>query len=344
MEETQRYQALDGIRGVAILLVLVSHARTAKGMPDYPQWYWHLADVGNLGVRIFFVLSGFIITHLLLREAHRTSNISLRAFYIRRAFRITPPIIGMMCVVGLGVWLGYFEVPRRQLLMILAFVGNYATVHNGWTIGHLWSLAVEEQFYLLWPAVLACTVRKPQLRYLFIMVSFLLAPTMRALNVLYGAGTPFGFFENSDALAMGAFAALVLVDSNFARLRRILETVPSLLSAAMIVVLQLDPVSDLARAAIRNPLIHLFLAALILRVIRSEPDLGMRILSSPPLVFIGTISYSLYLFQQPALNQPPAPGMIGVPWSILAAFIFAIASYYFIERQSAKWRSRILQQ
>jgi peptidoglycan/LPS O-acetylase OafA/YrhL len=159
---TTRYQALDGVRAVAIFGVLLSHAMESPGMPQYPSWWWHLGDLGNLGVRIFFVLSGFIITHILLRESARHNRIDLRAFYVRRVFRIIPPLAALMGVVALGMALGYWQVPVRQFLLSLFFLGNYPWGGvGGWTLGHLWSLAVEEQFYLLWPAVLAFTIWRP---------------------------------------------------------------------------------------------------------------------------------------------------------------------------------------
>jgi|GEM_PF-5512959 len=147
-QEMTRYQALDGVRAVAILFVLLAHVRGSSGAPEYPSWWWHLGDIGNLGVRIFFVLSGFIITHILLRESARWKRIDIRAFYVRRVFRIIPPLAALMGVVALGMVLGCWQVSMRQFLMTLAFLGNYTS--GCWILSHLWSLAVEEQFYLLW--------------------------------------------------------------------------------------------------------------------------------------------------------------------------------------------------
>ena len=315
---------------------------TALDMPAYPQWWWHLGELGSLGVRVFFVLSGFIITHLLLRETHREGSISLRAFYIRRFFRIIPPVVVYMSLVGVGMAFGFLQVPIKQFIMTLVFLGNYALVADGWTIGHLWSLAVEEQFYLFWPIVLTFTIRHARRRWLFILSGIVLAPAIRILSQVYGTGIQAGFFENSDALATGAFAALIFSGSGFVRLLRFMESVPAWLSGVMIFVFHYEPTPELLKQAVCYPLIHFCVAALILRVIRVERDPVAKLLSTRPLVFIGAISYSLYLFQQPVFNRPPLEMLPGFPWSIVLAFSLAIASHYCVELPSMKWRDRFL--
>jgi len=341
-DKTLRYRALDGMRAVAILFVLSAHARSSVDMPAYPQWWWHLGDLGSLGVRIFFVLSGFIITHLLLRESSREGSISLRAFYIRRIFRIIPPVIVFMSLVGVGMALGYLQVPIKQFIMALVFLGNYVGASSGWTIGHLWSLAVEEQFYLFWPMVLAFTIRHARYRWLFIFTSLVLSPAIRVWGQVHGTGNPQGFIENSDALAMGALAAMIFSGAGFVRLSRFMESVPAWVSGLMILVFHYEPISEILKQALCYPLIHFCVAALILRVIRVERDPVAKLLSMRPLVFIGAISYSLYLFQQPVFNRPPLEMLPGFPWHIVLVFALAIASHYCVELPFMKWRERFL--
>ncbi len=311
-------------------------------MPDYPSWWWHLGDLGNLGVRIFFVLSGFIITHILLREGDRHARIDIRAFYVRRVFRIIPPLGVMMGVVLLGMALAWWTVPVRQFLMALAFLGNYSGPAGSWTIGHLWSLAVEEQFYLLWPAVLVFTIRRSGPRMVFILAGLALAPAMRVLGPACGMDNPGGFLENSDSLAMGALAAILFAAKAPGRVRRMMESVPVFFSGMLIVMLNVEPIPAPVRVAVCYPLIHLCVAALILRLIQARNDPGTKLLSAPPFVFVGVISYSLYLYQQLAFNRPHPPGFPGFPWSVLLAFALATVSHFCIERPAAKWRDRFL--
>ena len=312
-------------------------------MLEYPRWWWHLGDLGILGVRIFFVLSGFIITHLLLRESDRRGDISLRAFYVRRAFRIIPPVVALLGIVGLGVLYGYVQVPARQFVLSLAFLGNYVGASGSWTLGHLWTLGVEEQFYLFWPAVLALTIRCGKRRLFFVLGSLVLAPFLRVIHLAHGAISLEGFVENSDALAMGALAAMIFSGAMFVRFRRLLESVPALVSGLMIFVFHLEPVPAALKVTVCYPLIHLCVAALILRVIKVARDPGTRMLSVRPMVFIGVISYSLYLFQQPVFNRPPLAVLPGFPWSVLLAFGLATASHFCIERPSMKLRDRFLE-
>jgi len=165
---------------------------------------------------------------------------------------------------------------------------------------------------------------------------------MRALGPAHGLNYPGGFIENSDSLAMGAFAAILFAAKAPGLIRRIMESTPVFLSCLMIVLLNLDPIPALVRVAVCYPLIHVFVAALILRLIQVRSDPGTRLLSTPPFVFVGVISYSLYLFQQVAFNRPPTAALPGFPWSILVAFAFATASHFCIERPAAKLRDRFL--
>ncbi len=136
-----RIPCLDGFRCLAILLVIVCHS-----LPDCnPPW------LGKLGVDIFFGLSGFLITALLLNERAQTGRIDLAAFYKRRAFRILPPALVFLAAVGIG---GLFKT-RLELAATLLFFRNYLPIqHGSYATGHLWSLAVEEHFYMLWPGLL----------------------------------------------------------------------------------------------------------------------------------------------------------------------------------------------
>src|SRR5262249_13186535 len=114
---------------------------------------YRLGDVANLGVRTFFVISGYLITTLMLQERERTGRISLRHFYLRRTFRIFPPFYAFLAVlIGLPA-AHLIHVSGRSLLMSATYTINFRADREWW-IGHLWSLSVEEQFYLTWPTIM----------------------------------------------------------------------------------------------------------------------------------------------------------------------------------------------
>jgi len=143
--------SLDGIRALSIALVILSHAQVTVGFPGWIPGV--IADHGTLGVHIFFVISGFLITTLLLQESKSRGDISLGLFYARRTLRIFPPCYLFLAAIASATWFGIIRVPARLFLFAVTYTVNYAT-QGIWIVGHLWSLAVEEQFYLVWPLTL----------------------------------------------------------------------------------------------------------------------------------------------------------------------------------------------
>lgn len=154
---SSRLPCLDGLRAVGIIFVIVCHLQYVVS--------WHPRGIvkaiwnglGPLGVNIFFGLSGYLITHLLVKEFRRSGTVSLKNFYMRRALRIFPAFyvyLGVIC--SLVIW-GVLEIPTAQLARAAIYLTNYFPCYGTpdfWFVGHTWSLAVEEQFYLFWPVML----------------------------------------------------------------------------------------------------------------------------------------------------------------------------------------------
>ena len=158
--------ALDGIRGVAIVIVVALHTVALKPFPFFSnRWVEHPIEYGFLGVDLFFVLSGFLITTLLLVEWDGSDRVRFGAFYWRRVLRLLPALALLLVVVsGYGFVTG---IPKRAtvgtVLTVALYVKNYVNVNTTGIsqlgLGHLWSLSVEEQFYLVWPAMLVGLLR-----------------------------------------------------------------------------------------------------------------------------------------------------------------------------------------
>jgi peptidoglycan/LPS O-acetylase OafA/YrhL len=149
--------SLDGWRAVAILLVLLGHS-----MEDLAAWAQQMGAtidllslkyIGMHGVHIVFGLSGFLITSKLIADEQKHGRISLWGFYIRRTFRILPATLFFLFAVGALALAGVLDVTLGRWLSSLLFSANYSTADYSWYLGHFWSLAVEEHFYLIWPAV-----------------------------------------------------------------------------------------------------------------------------------------------------------------------------------------------
>jgi len=144
---------LDGLRAIAVILVLLGHGRRTAGFPDAQPLRW-LGQVGSVGVEIFFVLSGFLITVLMLREIERTGRLSLRAFYLRRILRIVPAYVCLLIAVASLEYFGLSHPQRKDWVGALTYTVNFVPGRD-WDLGHCWSLSIEEHFYLAWPLLVA---------------------------------------------------------------------------------------------------------------------------------------------------------------------------------------------
>src|ERR1700722_13578240 len=161
-----RIPSLDGLRAIAISLVFIGHAaaQTAEGGHFFFLWVY-----ANFGVQIFFVISGYLITTLLLREHDRTGSISLADFYRRRAYRILPAAYAFILTIFVLQWK---TLTKWDVSSSLLYLLNYDS-GRPWNLGHLWSLSVEEQFYLLWPLTLLLFFRN---RVKILAAAFLATP------------------------------------------------------------------------------------------------------------------------------------------------------------------------
>jgi peptidoglycan/LPS O-acetylase OafA/YrhL len=150
--QSDRLPSLDGLRAISIVIVVGAHAVGTFGAPGWLQPLAFFIN-GSLGVRIFFCISGFLITYLLLQERKHTGLIDLKAFYVRRALRILPAAYAFIAVLAILTAAGLLRLPACNFVTALTFTKNYGCVVLA--DAHLWSLGVEEQFYLLWPFIVA---------------------------------------------------------------------------------------------------------------------------------------------------------------------------------------------
>jgi peptidoglycan/LPS O-acetylase OafA/YrhL len=328
-----RIPSLDGLRGISISLVLLGHINGTRNAPDLG--FMHaVGDAANMGVRVFFVISGLLITSLLIEEAQRSGRISLPMFYLRRTFRIFPAYYALLLVVWIGAALGKLELKDGDLLHAVTYTTNFH-YDRAWYLGHTWSLAVEEQFYLLWPAaiVVAGLARAPFIAAGVLVVS----PVCRALIMRYVPSWRVGVGESfptiADSLAIGCLLAFVR-DRLWAdpRYRRALAWggAPLALLAVILVLNRLQSVLAFS-LTVGESLENLAIALLVERSIRTPGDLTGRLLNSRGLVWIGLLSYSIYLWQQLLLNRNSDAWYNAFPVNAILVAPVAVASYYLIE-------------
>lgn len=344
MAEPGRISSLDGIRAVSIALVFFAHLCGTRGFLDVTAVHY-TGDTGALGVKVFFVLSGYLITSLLLEEHAREKRISLKNFYLRRSFRILPAAYAYITVIGIAGLLSLVTLRPGELFRAVTYTINYvAPAQRSWDLGHLWSLAVEEQFYLLWPLALRFAGVRPAMRLAAVVI--IASPALRGLTWLFypAARTliPSMFHTVADSLACGCLLAGTR-DWLWSRTvyRRALESswfflVPCLAFAAS----ALEARGRLFVAG-GETAINIAAALTIDRMVRIPGGPVGRWLNSKPLVFIGGLSYSLYLWQQPFLDRKDPGLMTSFPLNVILAIVLALMSYAFIEKPFLRLRRRL---
>jgi peptidoglycan/LPS O-acetylase OafA/YrhL len=334
--------SLDGLRGIAIALVVIGHLHATPGFPELGLEHL-LGDYGMLGVRVFFVISGFLITTLLMRELAQHGSISLKAFYARRALRILPAAMAFLAAVGIASWLGWIDVGLGEWLAALTYTMNYVAVPS-WEIGHLWSLSVEEQFYLLWPLVLArFGVRRAAV---VALAFFLLAAPLRVAMRVFIDDTALEDLPVFPAVADGiAIGCLFAIGREWLLARRwyLAATAPGWLLLQVPLVFVIHHASEAWGWVdlLAYPLLLLQVAMIVEASTRWDPRRrAARLLNAAPLAWLGSISYSLYLWQQPFLHHRLQAVHTTFPLNLVLAFGMALLSYHLLERPLLRLRSR----
>lgn len=349
---------LDGWRAVAIALVLLAHGSESMQLVFNSDWLAHsdtFKHLGLLGVQLFFGLSGFLITSKLMEEESRRGQVSLSAFYIRRAFRILPASVFFLIVVGVLALTGVLDVSLGRWLSTLLFAANYTQAEHSWYLGHFWSLAVEEHFYFLWPAAfLLLKISRP--RVALVLAMALLVALWRALDFRFqiSGSSPAVFWGRTDIQAdgilWGVLTALLYGDAVFKRRLQQLYAWPlgwPMLLAALLLIEALPSGNwklDFVLISLKAMLIPL----LILGTVVQSSGLTGRVLESAPFRWMGRLSYSLYLWQQLFLvwNSERVAGLAWVqlfPYNLIAVFVCASLSLRFIETPMIALGHRLLQ-
>jgi peptidoglycan/LPS O-acetylase OafA/YrhL len=332
--------SLDGLRALSIVLVLAAHLDGTRRFPFHTGMV--LGDVGNLGVRIFFVISGFLITTLLLKEFDRTDTISLRNFYLRRTLRIFPAFYVFAFSIGLAVMAGWITLLPGDLLHGLTYTMNYHVPH-GWYMGHIWSLSVEEQFYLLWPCTML--LAGPRRARWICLIAIIAPPVLRIVGLfLVGAGlNTYQFHLVADAIATGClFSILYNRLGASERYLRFIRSSTFLLVLGLGLLVFIFSRSTRLYFAFGITILNLCIALCIDRYVRFPGTAVGRVLNSRPLRGIGLLSYSLYLWQQPFLNRHTASLFTTFPVNLVMVGLCAAVSYYLIEQPIRRYGYRKL--
>ena len=352
--------SLNGVRAAAVIPVVVGHTVS------------RLSPGGFSGVRLFFVLSGFLITTLLFEEWATQGAIRLGAFYARRALRLLPALffivaVDMVVVAALdgGTALRH-HVPT--VFSILFYFANWRSIpfDGGREFGHLWSLSVEEQFYLLWPLGLILMLRHLRVRTVIVIAagsavaSWCIAQTLE-LHVKHGLSHLSEFdaqqigrrheFYGTDAVAYAILIGCVLALLRSSGRIRASDKYRTFLGGAgaaslVIYAIYVGTYPFESHREIGLLILTFAFALLVLCAVDAPRSLVTRLLSLPPLQLIGRVSYGLYLWHFVILSHlhRHLPHISVAERTALAAVLTTIAvwfSYNFVEQPCLRWRKRL---
>ncbi len=335
------------MRAISILLVIVAHSSVHfRRWIELPLGTYLL--FAHLGVSFFFVISGFLITGLLLRELDRTGTIGLPRFYLRRAFRIFPPFYLYLAIMVALVLAGVLQIPLRGFLVAAIYGTDYYVGPGSGSaaLQHTWSLSVEEQFYLLWPAALLWLGRRRAIYAAALLILF--SPVIRVVTYFmlvpqHRAMVDRMFHSSIDTIMFGCLLALVWDTQRF---RRVLPMLSSgwCMAGSLLFLLVLDPLLDAHfygkySLPVGMTLEGVCVTVFTLSVVRRPATLPGRFLNTAVLRHIGVISYSLYLWQ--SILTTGNGNWQKFPLNLLAALACAELSYWAVERPSLRLRDRL---
>lgn len=343
----KRIPSLDGFRAISIILVVLCHECYSAG---FPKNYIDIAAKGAVGVTIFFVISGFLITYLLLVEDAKNGNINVKAFYNRRIFRILPVYFLYVSFILLWRNIENIHISRNDLLHVFSFTVNFDPGISKF-LGHFWTLSIEEQFYIFWPAVLIF-FRKHLKVILIILISY--SSIVRIISLKFGSYdiiTLAPFFSSSDAIFIGSLGGIMFFERPNICKHKVFSSYSAQFIAIGIFVLFLFLKGYPSKFAVisvpfSDTFISLSVIFLIFSYLTPSGNLIFKMLNSKMLVHIGVLSYSIYVWQQ---FFDDGNGNVHVfwrtfPYNILVIYVVSLGSYYLWEMKFLKLRKYLFKQ
>lgn len=342
----RHFPGLTGMRGVAVMLVLLFHSNIVAG--------GRLIFSGaTLGVDMFFVLSGFLITSLIMQERINSGSFDYRRFYLKRLRRLGPALIVMIAVFLLLSALFAFPVALhgalRDSAAALFYVSNW-TRALGYDfpeyLGHTWSLSIEEQFYIVWPAALLLLVHTFKRKGLILSIAALVCASWFIRCWMTAHGATFdrvynGSDTRADGLLFGALVAAILASSRLTdqtvmNMRKWLRYVSPLSAITLLVIATIGTELSHTGFYATYTAVYVLTSVLILDCVFRRDGIVQTVLCHPVLVWLGVISYGLYLWHFPITIAVMKHGVSG--WARFAVncgagIPLAAASYYFVERR-----------
>lgn len=342
LKQSTYIPTLDGWRALSIGLVIMHHSQIHCTVPIIGPLLRSLSSFGELGVELFFAISGLLICSRLLDEESRNGHISIKAFYLRRCFRILPAALLYLLVIAMLAAFHVIPLLPLDWFGALLFFRNYAMVFEylrhsplalHWYTGHFWSLSMEEHFYFVLPGLLLAFKRTRLwvIAGLTVAVAIWRSIVAHAMHLNYQMG--FRTDTHVDALLMPALIAVALYP--LTRNRSATRYIPSW-SFPILVAMEITLL--VTTIPFFSTLQAIVIPLLILSTVLHACTIQGRLLEMKPLRWIGRISYSLYLWQQlffgnNFVSSPPALAVLReTPINLVALIGCATFSYYLVEK------------
>lgn len=349
---SKKLPSINGLRALSVSLVILGHLSFHRilflPIDAYPKLLRPLIILitdGHLGVNIFFVISGFLITYILLKEKEQNKSISLKNFYIRRALRIFPAYYLLLLVYFIVEQLGYINFSSASWLTSLTYT-KYFNWRLDWLSAHFWSLSVEEHFYLLWPLLLGLGLRQGK-RSAFAMIAIVVI--FRITNIIYPISwiNHHTLFLRMDALAIGCLFAIyqkqiLLLITPF--WKWILPFCIMFLIGIRYVPIMLSKINmgfvyiPLGEGTLNLPT-YIVIGILLFYSVYGPRKIWFKFLNLKALNYIGILSYGIYLWQQFFINGGKE-WVHQFPQNIFLLLLVATLSYYLIERPFLKLKNK----
>ena len=343
--------SLSGLRAIAIFLVIASHILVGITTPSWLKTLLYPIATGKTGVRLFFVISGFLITWLMLVEKRERGRVNLVRFYIRRFLRIFPVFYFYVFFVFIMGKISGYQLAPGVYITALTYTRNFDFWGSNWLLAHSWSLAVEEQFYLLWPPI----VRKIKWYSGYVAIPVLLLGVLcRIIAYRYPDLSRYflaPFLQYADFLYGGAYLAYMRMHEPV-RLKKILEKISGILVALGAIMvfalarLEYHAQFDRIFLPVTGTLLILYFTILIGWTTQPENQStwGVRVLNFRWMSFAGVLSYSLYVWQQfflvPGRNLVSGRWWTHFPQNLFLLMASATLSYFIIEKPILKLKNR----
>lgn len=344
-------KGFDGIRAISILMVLITHLGLLSLFPENRWFEYRFSSLisGTTGVNIFFTISGFLITSILLTEYNLKGKINLKNFFLKRILRLLPPYILLLIIIYIFIVLNFIEKNYGALFLSFFYLTNFAPdKYYLLELGHTWSLAVEEQFYLTWPFIIQLFKRGKILIFtlfiLFISILFIQFShpfTIQVSDIEFKFSNPNRWLIPAIApIAIGCSSAVFLIYKNdyimyaFTKKYHLILLALALFFAPLYIPIGLHKFYTLIQS--------IGVALFLLWIVANQESSITKLLELKPIRYIGKISYGLYVYQGLFLTTGPTKKLLiqTFPLNIFLTILTAILSHHLFESQFIKIKKK----